>query len=285
MLKITSILILFSVSLLIAQNNEQEKLSGELFLDSQLAFNSTYTAPDNDGSGSDTEKSPLLAGVMSFIIPGSGEAYVGSYWKTALFVAIEAAAITTNIIYNGHGDAQTENFEAFANDHWSAAQYARWTINNKIADPAPYAGLFYDAERTQVNWDVLNRMERDIGGYYSHTLDKFGEQQYYEMIGKYRQFAPGWDDFGDENTPYQFGDPVSANFTYYSGERAKANDFYAVAKTALIIVVTNHLASAVDAALTASAYNKSIETKVSIDSKNIGFYTEYSPRVNFKINF
>ncbi|GJQ61278.1 MAG: hypothetical protein SCALA702_03310 [Melioribacteraceae bacterium] len=284
MLNKTVILLLAMGSLFLAQTSENEKLSGKLLLDSHIAFNSTYSATGDESGSTPGKKSPLLAGVMSFLVPGAGEAYVGSYWKTALFVAIEAAAITTNIIYNGHGDSQTENFENFANQHWSAARYALWTVTNKV-NPGDYPNLFNDAAKTQVNWDVLNQMERDIGDYYSHTLDKFGEQQYYEMIGKYRQFAPGWDDFGDENTPYQFGDPVSSRFTYYSGERAKANDFYSVAKTALIIVVTNHLASAVDAALSASAYNKSIETKVSIESKNIGFYTEHSPRVNFKINF
>jgi hypothetical protein len=29
----------------------------------------------------------------------------------------------------------------------------------------------------------------------SHRLPPHGDQQYYEMIGKYHQYSPGWNDF------------------------------------------------------------------------------------------
>jgi len=290
MLKKTILLLCVGLTSIFAQQKDSLALSGNFYLDNQISFNSTFKGDDGAVSASVDKKNPLLAGVFSFIVPGAGEFYAESYWKSALFIAIEAAAITTNIIYNGHGDDQTGRFEDYANGHWSAARYALWTITNlDFLNPGlsrdDYAGLFLNAEKTQVDWSVLNKMERDIGTYYSHSLDQFGEQQYYEMIGKYRQFVPGWDDFGDENTPYVFGDPVSPNFTYYAGERAKANDFYNVARTALIVVVTNHIVSAIDAALTASAYNHKIEAKVGLDSRNIGFYTEHTPRLDLKFNF
>jgi len=55
-----------------------------------------------------------------------------------------------------------------------------------------------------VNLGELNRLEGDLGGYYSHQLPPHGEQ-YYEEIGKYPQFNVGWDDFGNENTPFTYG--------------------------------------------------------------------------------
>lgn len=282
------LMILFSV--VFAQENKELNLTGNLSVDNQLAFESTYIPVDPGSKESiPGEKSPLLAGVMSFVIPGSGEFYAESYWKAALFIAIEASAFTVNAIYNKHGDDQTDRFETFAKEHWSPAQYAKWTYNyvqenNPDLDMGQFNDLFYDAGRTEVNWTVLHELEDEVN-WYSHNLDTYGAQQYFEMIGKYRQFNAGWDDFGDENTDYEYGDPVTPRFTYYSGERKKANDFYAVAKTALIVVVTNHIVSAIDAALTASAYNKNIEAKMGLETRNIGFVREYVPRVDLKFNF
>ncbi|MBN1301365.1 MAG: hypothetical protein JW995_09125 [Melioribacteraceae bacterium] len=241
-------------------------------------------------------KSPFLAGLFSFLLPGAGEFYSESYIKSAIFIAIEAAAIYYGLSYNKKGDDQTLLFENYANVNWDAAKYARWTIdnidhlNNKIGanvNPEDYSDLFYDQDtRTQVNWDVLNQLESDIGGWYSHRLDKFGEQQYYEMIGKYPQFNPGWNDF-DENSLFTYvtgqKDPVTRNFDYYSGLRGKANDYYNIASKAVIVIVTNHIISAIDAAWSASRYNKNVSVNMSIEKQQVGYYTEYFPQLNLKI--
>jgi hypothetical protein len=103
------------------------------------------------------------------------------------------------------------------------------------------------------------------------------------MIGKYSQFNPGWNDF-QEDIPYSFtyGEKVTDNFLYYAGTRAEANDFYTVAKTAVIIVVTNHVLSALEAAWSSHRYNKSLELNVSLDKEQIGYRTEYIPKLNMK---
>ncbi len=282
------ILILLLSNLAFAQ---ESSLSGSLQLDQNISFQETYT-PENFESNEQTAEthSVWLAAALSAAIPGAGEFYSKSYLKSALFVAAEAAAITVGLIYDKKGDNQTAVFEDFAQAHWSTAQYARWTIANLATlngslNAADYTGLFIDNNKTQVNWDVLNRLENDIGGYYSHRLAPLGDQQYYEMIGKYQQFNPGWDDFGDENTPYTYGDPLTKRYLFYSGLRGKANEFYQVASTAVIIIIVNHIVSAIDAAWTTAKYNKSLETKVSLRKQNLGFYTYYYPEVNFKLNF
>jgi hypothetical protein len=63
---------------------------------------------------------------MSLVIPGAGEFYAGSYWKAAAFVIVEAAVITTAIIYDNKGDDQTERFENYADENWSVVKYAEW---------------------------------------------------------------------------------------------------------------------------------------------------------------
>lgn len=212
-------------------------------------------------------KSPWLAAGLSFVLPGAGEFYAESYWKSALFLAVEVAAWTVAYTQDRKGDRQTESFEAYANTHWNVVQYAE---RSQALAPGGgvYNWLIAGTEGRppweRVNWAELNRMERDIAGtlpgrYYSHTLPLWGEQQYYELIGKYQQFYQGWDDADPSLDDY---DEIAARlqaggtrFTYYAGERGKANDFYSVAGTAVTIAILNHIVSALDAAWSAGSYN------------------------------
>jgi hypothetical protein len=278
------------------QAQQFSQLSGVLQLDSKTVLNRIHKIDANEKSDSSfvNTKSPLLAGVLSFMVPGAGEFYSESYLKSILFVALEVAAITTSVIYNKKGDNQTTSFQNFANAHWDVAQYARWTLANlstlnPVLSPEDYSGLFNG--QGQVNWQVLNQLEEDVargemGSYYSHRLAHYGEQQYYEMIGKYPQFNPGWEEFGDDvNRPFSYGDPLVQQFHDYSNMRGKANDFYNVATKAVIVVVVNHVVSAVDAALTANWYNKRLSVNLSLEKTNLGYSTEYYPCLNLQCRF
>jgi hypothetical protein len=236
------------------------------------------------------KKSPFLAGVFSAILPGSGEFYSEQYIKSAVFLGIEAAAIIVGLINDKKGDDKTNEFQSYANMNWSAARYARWTLVhtraiNPDVDPSTF-NVFNS--NGQVVWSELNRLENAIGqgtNYYSHRLAGYGEQQYYEMIGKYPQFNPGWDDFGDENTAYKYGDPVTAHFTYYSGERGKANDFYNIASKAVVVIVTNHVISIFDAVWSAASFNKKLQLNMSLKQDQAGYRMVYSTVLNLKYNF
>jgi hypothetical protein len=206
-----------------------------------------------------TRKSIWIAAGLSALIPGAGEIYAESYWKAALFIAIEAAAWTVAYTQDRKGDQQTDSFQAFADRHWSVVKYAKYaetlkpgtTYNWRI--PGTEGMDEFDRPWTQVNWAELNRLERDIAGYYSHTLPPYGEQQYFELIGKYPQFNQGWN---DSPPTFSYGDPLTPNFLYYSGERGKANDYYTNASRWVTIALLNHLLSAADAAWSASIYNR-----------------------------
>jgi hypothetical protein len=288
-LKIFLIFALFSASVFAQLKNDG--LSGNLRLDSQISIKKAV--PDfNKESGKTTvnKKSVFIAAGLSVLMPGAGQFYNGDYLKSALFFATEVAAITVGVIYDKKGDDETAVFESYAQQHWSVARYALWTITNLKTlngslDPNDYSNLFADAAQTKVNWAVLNKLENDIGGYYSHRLAHFGEQQYYEMIGKYPQFNPGWDDFGDEHTPFKYGDDVTPRYHHYSDMRGKANSFYNVMNTAVIIVIVNHVISAVESAWSANKFNKKIESKVTLRKANVGFAYFYYPELNIRVNF
>lgn len=288
MKKIFSLIIICSCLQINAQQKENEKLSGMLFADSKIIIdNSALSQISNPNLAMENKKSPLLAAALSFVVPGAGEFYSESYLKSAIFFALEAAAITVGLIYDKKGNDQTTFFENYADEHWSVQRYAKWTVTNATTinssiDPSSY-NVFNSSGG--VNWKELNRLESDLGSYYSHRLAYYGEQQYFEMIGKYHQFNPGWDDFGDENTPYVYDSDESSlteHFRYYADERGKANDFYNVASKAVIVVVANHFISAIDAAWSAARFNKNLELSAELKKLELGYYVEYYPQLNIK---
>ncbi len=219
----------------------------------------------------DQRKSPWLAAGLSLALPGAGEFYSGSYLKTAAFLAVEAALWIFAYKYDLKGDRQTDFFQNYANAHWSVVDYATYALNNYApGGAASYPGLFIPGTQgakpwLQVNWAVLNKMESDIaqtnaGMYYSHNLPAYNTQQYYELIGKYPQFNQGWDDV--QGKAFTYGDQLSSELLYYSGQRGQANTYYTTASTFVAIAFVNHVVSAVDAALTAGSYNRGLHASV-----------------------
>jgi hypothetical protein len=107
------------------------------------------------------------------------------------------------------------------------------------------------------------------------------------MIGKYPQFNPGWDDF-DESSLFTYTnqrqDPVTPHFDDYSDQRGKANDYYNTASTAVTILVINHVISAIEAAWSASRYNKKLDMNVSLENQFIGSRRIYYPQLNLRLN-
>ncbi len=217
-----------------------------------------------------SRKSPWLAAGLSLLIPGAGEFYSESYWKAALFFALDVAVWGLAYHFDKKGDRQTDFFQNYADEHWSVVKYAQFSLEYFIPTERwnEYSGLIapgVDPPWKRVNWNLLNRLEREISGtasgrYYSHTLPPYGEQQYYELIGKYPQYAPGWD---DQELPYIYSEAnVSPNFKYYARERGKANDFYNTATTFVTIAIINHVLSALDAAWSAASYNHNLHASV-----------------------
>jgi len=213
-----------------------------------------------------SEKSPWIAAGLSVILPGAGEFYAGSYLKSAIFIAAEAAAVSVALIYNSKGNRQTDDFERYADagDGWSVVRYGEYARDhmNLPNPPDSYKWLIPGTESLRpwerVNWSELNRMERDIGSYYSHSLPLHGEQQYYELIGKYHQYNQGW---SDAPAVFNYGDPVTARFQEYSGMRGLANRSYRTSSTAVVVTVVNHLLSAADAAWSATRHNRELHAE------------------------
>jgi hypothetical protein len=201
------------------------------------------------GSATMRPKSPAKAFVLSFLVPGLGQYYNGNRIKPFLFLGVELAAWTLEIKFHGQGDDITAEFEAFNREHWLRGNY-----ENKF--------LLWTYHATDD--DSLQVQE------ISHHLPDTRTQQYYEMTGKYDQFAWGWDDAnidGRKIDDYSQGDPpptlvervpYSARRLWYENRRYDANSKFNTAKNMIIVSMVNHLVSAFEAYFAAKARNNAL---------------------------
>ena len=275
---IISLTCLFLCSVLSAQpysstyKKETVELTGNLTLDSHPSFadsNSSFI----QNFFEEKPKHPFKAGLMSAIIPGSGEYYSEAYKTAISFFASEVILLSTFYYFNNLADEREKNFHKIADDPnngWFVDKYASYVIDrareqghsaeaNQLENEMLGSYNNYQSPGNRSWWSLLNQIEKKLTfddgvTTYSHALPYYGTQQYYELIGKYSQFAPGWFDY-----QYAPGNASpSAAFLAYRDTRSKANDTHDIANNLLIAVFLNHAASAVNAALQAKWYNKNV---------------------------
>lgn len=245
---------------------------------------------------------PLAFG-MSAILPGAGQAYNGHWTKAVIGVALEATAIAIWATSRSNGLDAEDDFRAFAHRDWAPDKYAAWI--NDYSDfleaehganiSAPSVSIVSDVDfQNPSSWTSQERsaifqmfgqiqtVERELfhpetGATFSHRIPNFGAQQYYELIGKYFQFAPGWNDYPewiDENGNFTAAiDPemsgsgntkpnVSDNFYAYAHDHAEAQNLLRRASQVSLFVIANHVVAAIDAAVSAKLHNDRISTSM-----------------------
>ncbi len=245
----------------------------------------------DDGATEDKEfkpKSTRKAFFLSFLMPGLGEAYVGS--KTSLlFLGLEAASWFVYMKYTGEGNDLEDDFQDFADAHWhydtttasdgsdldfnyfewAKAQLRQVNISDDI-ESSQYSELNSRLE------DATKKSQSSISGYSVHNLPSTKTQQYYEMIGKYPQFVYGWEDIDnpEANPTFRNNDdsvnyyvPISsvksAMRMEYEDMRDKSNDKLKLGQRGIHIMILNRVISAVHAARLAYHHNKRVDSELS----------------------
>ena len=188
-------------------------------------------------------RSVKKAFLFSAILPGAGELYNRSYLSALAFVGIEVGAWVLHAKYNNRGNELTDEFEFYADTHWSEVRY--W---DSLARDS--GGKCSENDRA-----CLKDYERDS---FSHFLPDSKNQTYYENIGKYDQFNAGWDDSKSGDARQR----DSENREAYTFMRLEANKQFKNATRATTVILVNHLLSAVHAAYSTHRYNQQLKTSV-----------------------
>lgn len=262
-------------------------LTGDLKTDARMLMEKFEATPEAKLNLSPEKKSVFLATLLSAAIPGAGQLYNGDFWKSAIFLGLEAGLITAAILYNKKGDDKTAEFESYADQNWSVVKYAEWLLTNRTALGLPDGNITIDPNTAlkpweRVNWSELNHLE----GRFSHKLPRYGEQQYYELIGKYPQYNHGWRDQLNDNTP-EYNSNLTPMFLGYSTMRGEANDFYNASSRFVVFVVINHILAAGEAAWSSAVFNKNLtmNMRVSPEIINTAMEIEFIPKLNVSWRF
>jgi hypothetical protein len=264
------------------ENISNTKLTRNLDIDSKIIFMETKNdiqtvnyAPRNIG-----RKSPYLAGLFSLVLPGAGQFYADHYLEAGIFAVIEGALITTAVVYNNKANTQTNNFENYADKNWSVVKYAEWLAKFAGAD----INKIVVSDNTNLPpWERINWVQLHAAEIGSHELPIHGTQQYYELIGKYDQYSPGWDDYNSTNSDYTQRSP---NFLSYAVMRGKANSLYTSSNTAVIGIFVNHVLSVIDAVWDVSRYNNQFALRFRLNPQY--YYADSPllvPTVNLSYSF
>lgn len=237
---------------------------------------------------SEKPRNIALAFLSSAVIPGAGQAYNGQWMKGGMMLGVEATSWVLRSTWNARGNDQYTTVKTTAHEGWSAIRYAEW-LNGfsgyggadiqipeavrqmNLAQPAAWS----DAQRTALHVffnDIRTAEEQSISprtkAGFSHKLPYFGEQQYYELIGKYFQYAPGWDDYNGADDPDEDVNGVkvnaSENFWAYADAHQTSQKWLRYASRLSSLILLNHVFSAIDAGISARLHNLRVQPSVSV---------------------
>ena len=211
-------------------------------------------------------KSSKRAFLLSALVPGLGEWYAGSKKRGLAFLGAEAALVGLWAAWKGKGNDLEDQFRTVADEHWDPLNYLAWrgsTISNNssITHALPCSSEVVNVYIPARNEWMQQQQTSGLGSAAFGGCEPSQIQQYYELIGKYNQFAAGWTDLvrlstGNAAAPAEV-DSVenfhSERRLRYEDQRDESNRFLKRASTVTGVILINHVISAIDAARVARA--------------------------------
>ena len=169
---------------------------------------------------------PML---LSAIVPGTGEIVTGHLWNGLPLVVADVATWIGYAHYQSEGNDWKETYEAFADAHWDES---RWQTNLQEADASP-------PNPWDSYWDPSAPDNCDCSPPYIPRSED--EREYYENLGKYNHFFPGWEDW---TLTYDPESPASLRRQYVD-MRIESNENYENSHTMLGVAAATRLISVI----------------------------------------
>lgn len=172
---------------------------------SEMAFAGSSNAPRSKG---------YLPVLLSLLVPGAGEIYLGYYKRGAALVLMEAAAWTGYSAYRSKGLDTRADYERYADEHWDMD---RWLFQHPSG---PYPSLeALETAGSDGSWEDNLTGLVSTSFFYMPFISRLEDKQhYYENIGKYNWFVSGWDDWDStlQEPDYHFLEYTDNRSTYFS---------------------------------------------------------------------
>lgn len=289
-----------------------ESLTGSVVIDEQSQTKENHTLniedfryipeyelnSESNGYFESSRTNPAIALLSSAIIPGSGQALNGKWGRATAYFLVDVASILYYVDRNNTAKRNERAYEQYANENWSVLAYGQWLVEYSRANGIPNG---YDApgglaeqvfgkdpawgnttnDWREVDLATIRAVEVQTPFYYinsvasnfSHVVQDYGSQQYYELMSKYYQFQPGWQDFhaqrlaqGDDHLYRYTWDErmLTANFMEGTIRAEEFNNNYRQAGNILKLMMVNHVVSAFDAYFTVKLKNSRIETQANL---------------------
>ncbi|UCH85349.1 MAG: hypothetical protein JSW50_06580, partial [Candidatus Latescibacterota bacterium] len=148
--------------------------------------------------------------------PGTGEIYMGYYGRGAVLVGLEVLAWTGYAVYRDQGLESREEYERFADEHWS---YDKWIFDHRavrdVSEDQRTFDKLYEIGETWTDWP----------GFHSWHSKEEEKQNYYENIGKYDWFISGWEDWQWDDVANPDNPPRDTELRdQYRAMRKESND-------------------------------------------------------------
>ncbi len=246
-------------------------------------------------------RSPKLAMFLSLLVPGLGQAYVKRYYKTAVFVALEATAIGFSVAFNNKGKQKETDAKKIAEDYFVYQNMMDYYngLRTFILKDLPQTENDPDSAAEAKMFDIF----LDSALISFTQSNKAKSQEFYRTI-EANTFVQGWKDcqpdpsftlnVNADSVIYAGGFKYRKNDTLrykvsridtskgksvvidsvlygyspkqieFSQAMSKSNSYYKTARNILFSMVINHILSAVDALISAKAYNDELIGKESV---------------------
>lgn len=249
-------------------------------------------------------RSPKLAMLYSFLFPGAGQIYARHKVKAGVFAAVEAAIISTGVGFAVKGKKEMKKANDFANEHYSVDLFRVYhdSIFKPSVSDTIYSSVFTDISAQKFMNAARNREDLFYDNIQDNALPFV--RGWKDVTPK---FLPGFvlddDGYKNKDSSEAFlvypvnGDTSKAKFGFskfqeqYAKQYSDANNFYDISQKVLFLLVLDRIISAVDAGITAKAYNddmlgkQSLWQKVNIKEKQVrtgsDTYNGYALEVRF----
>jgi hypothetical protein len=253
---------------------------GQLYLANEALLNSDRSALESslkfnmvpgDSFEFSYEKSPGKAFLLSAILPGAGELYAGAKWRALAFSSVEIFSWIMYFHSKNTGNDLESDYKKYADLHWDLINWLDLSPTNDKCGPELTHHLYITYKKGDSEQEFV--IDKDFYGVYDSLKNDGGviepvkTRDYYENIGKYGQFACGWDDYLETHTidGVTVSDTifVSPDRNHYLHQRKDSNDALKMATNFATVIMFNHLFSAFHAQIAAKQYSSEPKQEVS----------------------